>query len=358
MKNKIRVNWPKVSIIILNWNGWKDTIECLESLYKITYPNYDVISIDNGSEDDSIEKIKKYCQGKIEVHSKFFKYDSRNKPIKIIEYTKKETEIKGKKDIEGFCQDRKMILIKNEKNYGFAEGNNIGIRYALNALNPDYILLLNNDTVVDKNFLTELVKVAQRDNKIGIIGSKIYYYNYEGKSNVINFAGADYILRKGREKRYDWNKVDKGKFTNLREVNKIEGSCILINRKVIDDIGLLDSEFFSYCEDTDYCFRASKKEYKLVYSPNSKIWHKIALSSEGRWGSFHTYYMTRNMFLIMKKHANNFELIMFFLYYFLYMFWFKFGYFIYHQNIKGFISLLKGIKDGLIIAFLSSIVIS
>ena len=86
------MNYPKVSIIILNWNGWKDTVECLESLYQITYPNYDVIVVDNGSEDESIEKIKRYCKGEIKVESKFFDYLPTNKPIKIIEYTREEAE--------------------------------------------------------------------------------------------------------------------------------------------------------------------------------------------------------------------------------------------------------------------------
>jgi GT2 family glycosyltransferase len=91
MKSQI----PKVSIIILNWNGWEDTIECLESLYQITYSNYDVIVVDNGSEDESIEKTKEYAEGKIRVESKFFEYSSENKPIKIIEYTREEAEAGG-----------------------------------------------------------------------------------------------------------------------------------------------------------------------------------------------------------------------------------------------------------------------
>ncbi|MFV9677706.1 MAG: glycosyltransferase family 2 protein [Methanosarcinales archaeon] len=85
----------KVSIIILNWNGWQDTIECLESVYQITYPRYDVIVLDNGSGDESIEKINEYCKGKIEVESKFFEYSSENKPIKIIEYTREDAEAGG-----------------------------------------------------------------------------------------------------------------------------------------------------------------------------------------------------------------------------------------------------------------------
>ncbi|GAG66010.1 unnamed protein product, partial [marine sediment metagenome] len=115
----------KVSIIILNWNGWEDTIECLESLYQITYPNYNVIVVDNSSEDDSIERIKEYREGRIKVESTFFNYDPSNKPIKIIEYTREETETDGGKEREilDLPSNRKMILIKNDKNYGFAEGN-------------------------------------------------------------------------------------------------------------------------------------------------------------------------------------------------------------------------------------------
>ena len=153
------MNNPKVSIIILNWNGWKDTLECLESLYQINYPNYDVIVIDNGSEDESIKKIREYCKGKIETKSDFFEYSEDNKPIKIFEF--KEEELETKKTINNefssLSPNKRLILIKNHKNYGFAEGSNIGIRFALKSFNSDYILLLNNDTVVDKTFLTELV---------------------------------------------------------------------------------------------------------------------------------------------------------------------------------------------------------
>lgn len=103
---------PKVAIIILNWNGWKDTIEYLESLYQITYPNYDVIVVDNGSEDESIEKIKEYAEGKIKVESKFFEYFGENKPIKIIEYTRGEAETGGgkEKEIVDLPSNKKLII--------------------------------------------------------------------------------------------------------------------------------------------------------------------------------------------------------------------------------------------------------
>lgn len=112
------------------------------------------------------------------MNQKFFEYNSSNKPIKTIEYTREEAEAEGGKEeeISDYLLNRKLVIIKNEKNYGFAEGNNIGIRYALKALNPNYILLLNNDIVVEKGLLYEIVKVAESDYKIGVVGPSVYTY--------------------------------------------------------------------------------------------------------------------------------------------------------------------------------------
>ena len=125
---------PKVSIIILNWNSLDDTVHCLESLEKITYPNYDIIVVDNGSKGNDAEILREKFKGYIHI-------------------------------------------IENDKNYGFPEGCNIGMRYALKNSAPDYILLLNNDTTVAPDFLAEMVKIAESDPLIGIAGPKIYFYH-------------------------------------------------------------------------------------------------------------------------------------------------------------------------------------
>ena len=184
------MNYPPVTIIILNWNNWRDTVECLESVFQIDYPNYHVILVDNGSTDDSIQKIREYCEGSLSVKSMFFEYKQNNKPIKLLEIDEKSLEdvefteeaIKNIMDLE---PNRRLILIKNEKNYGFAEGNNIGIKFALKYLKPAYILLLNNDVVVEKNFLTELVNVFSIDPKIGIAGSLILPYDVNAKKDIL-----------------------------------------------------------------------------------------------------------------------------------------------------------------------------
>ena len=191
------MNYPKVSIIILNWNGLEDTIECLESLKKITYPNYEVIVVDNGSKGNDAQMLQE----------RFGDY---------------------------------IHLIQNDRNYGFAEGNNIGIRYALDNSAPDYLLLLNNDTVAAPDFLTELIKTAETDANIGIVGPKIYYYDLVGKDNVIWSAGGKISwwhlnvfyhigLRDG----------DLPKYQSIASVDWLTGSAMMFKRQIIENLSLL-----------------------------------------------------------------------------------------------------------------------
>jgi GT2 family glycosyltransferase len=223
--------YPKVSIIILNWNGLTDTIECLESLKKITYPNSEVVIVDNASRGNDVQVLQE----------KFGDY---------------------------------VHLIQNDRNYGFPEGCNIGMRYALTK-GADYLLLLNNDTVVDPEFLTEMVKVAEADPSIGITGSKIYYY-YE--PNRIQAAGGKinwwlgYIDTYGRED-------DTGQYDTIAERDYLYGTSFLIKKDVIEKISFMDPFFFFGVEEYDYCTRASRAGFKVVYVPGSKVWHKAGASS-------------------------------------------------------------------------------
>lgn len=269
------MNNKKVSIIILNWNGWDDTIECLESLYKINYPNYDTIIVDNDSKNDSIEKIKEYADGKIDVKSAFFNESTNNKPIKVFEYTRIESEKTGfNEEVDKLPSDKKLILIKNEKNDGFPGGCNVGMKYALNK-GTDYILLLNNDTVVDSEFLNELVKVAESDPSFGIVGSMIYYYSHP---NYIQAAGGKIrwllgdIITYGEEE-------DTGQYNELIERDFVYGTSFLLKPEVIEKISFMDTTFFFGVEEYDYCTKSKRAGFKNIHVPTSKVWHKVGASS-------------------------------------------------------------------------------
>ncbi len=286
---------PNVAIIILNWNGWQDTIECLESLYQIDYPNYEVIVLDNDSYNESIKKLKEYCDGKIEIKSTFFKYNPLNKPIKILEYKNKELGNlnTNKNETDKILSNRKLILIKNDKNYGFAKGNNIGIEYAVNNLKPDYILLLNNDTVVDKNFLSNLINCDDKKQQIAAIQPTIYYYDDKDKIQLI---GRKFNLYTGSD--LSITSID----GNFIDCDTLNGAAMLIKNSAIEVVGLIDDRYFMYAEETDWCFRAKKRGFVLRGCKKSKIWHKTYSSSGGKINPVLLYYWNRNKILFYQKN--------------------------------------------------------
>ena len=342
---------PRVSIIILNWNGWKDTIECLESVYQITYPNYDVIVVDNGSENDSLDQIRDYCRGNNPVQSEFVKYQLSNKPLQIIECEPRNIKsiLSYEKTSQFLSSNNRLILVKNKKNEGFTEGNNIAMRLAIDYIDPKYVLLLNNDTVVDRNFLTELITVGESDPNIGFVGPKIYYYNYDGSKKTIQFAGAKQNTWTFNPKHIGYNKIDAGQYDENYAVDYIHGSCILAKVKMIKQVGMLDSTFISFREENDWGIRGSKEGWKSVYAYRSKVWHKGGGSTKNRKGrSIAIYYMVRNEFLFMKKHAKNYQQLVYLCNFFIIEFWWHIGIFlIYQKNLNATQAYLKGVKDGL-----------
>ncbi len=293
---------PQVSIIILNWNGWKDTLECLESIFKIDYSNYDIIVVDNHSHDDSINQLKNY---------------SVNNNFKLIE---------------------------NEENYGFAEGNNIGIKYALKHLNPKYILLLNNDTVVDKNFLKELTCAGEKEAKIGILGPKIYSYD---NPDIIWSAGCKISWKLARGIQIGSGKTDEGQYDNPEEVEYINGSAFLIKTDAIKKIGLMDKSYFLYFEESDWTLRANQAGYKSLYVPTAEVMHKVSRSGGGISKPIGLYYITRNRWIFMKKWAKKSDYIFFVTYQVLGALILPLGLSIFYKNTKLFSAYYRGLWSGL-----------
>jgi GT2 family glycosyltransferase len=267
---------PKVKIIILNWNGWEDTIECLESLYQIDYPNFDVLLVDNDSKDESITKIHEYLEGKLKVDSKFLNYNPDNKPIKYLEYSEDRY---NQLDTSGTVDAKNLYILKNNENYGFAEGNNIAIKIALRS-NPDYIMLLNNDTVVEHDFLNKLVDVAEEDDKVGVVGPVIYYYDYEGRTDVpSNICGVVNI--KHYPGYYDMVDKDPTVKPGDLECDWVSGAAMMIKTREVP-IKYLNNQLFFGNEDIDMCINLKKMGYKIVNVHSSRIWHKEGVSRKKR----------------------------------------------------------------------------
>jgi len=333
---------PPISIVILNWNGWPDTIECLESLYQINYPNYDVIVLDNHSKDDSLEKIREYCEGKQITYSNFFEYEDTNKPLKIYEITKEESDnFQGNEGcFNELPSNKKLTLIKNKRNDGYAEGNNIGMSYAMKN-NPQYVLLLNNDTVVTKDFLKELINTVENQENVGIVGPKIYYYH---QPNVINSAGGKILWNLGTGINLGMGEEDNEHYSNISECEYLMGACILIKTSLIKEIGFLDKKFFLLLEDTEYCVRAKNAGYNILFVPSSTVYHKEGIS--GKQDALNVYYFNRNRLLLVRKHQNGYKKVAYIIYISLRVFTALIIYLIKIEgvNVK---SAFKGWKDGL-----------
>lgn len=293
---------PTIYIILLNWNGWADTIECLESVFINDYQNFRVIICDNDSQDNSLEQIKAWADDRLspfvlqEYVHRNFTFSIAVRPIHYVEYSRTQAEAGGSQiDIRA-----RLILIQTGKNLGFAGGNNVGLRYALKQNDMDYVWLLNNDTVIDKSALSEMLK-CDRSFKQSIIGSKIYYYHDPHK---IWFNGG--VINKLKTK-YTHTTDDINDIGELAsfETDFITGCSMLIPRNALNTLGILDERYFLYFEDLDYCRIAKKSGYKLFVCPTSFIWHKVSVSI-GSFTPSAFYYFYRNSLLYVFKNESLF----------------------------------------------------
>jgi len=309
---------PRVAVVILNWNGWRDTIECLESLGRISYDPFVIIVVDNGSTDESIQKLRDYCKGQVEVQSRFPNLLGVSESKQMVEYTRAETEQCSESGLPtlGSRSNGLIVLIRNERNFGFAEGSNIGIRFALSTIDPSYILLLNNDTVVDPAFLTQMVRVGESNSRIGIVGPKILYYDFRGESDVIWYAGGRIdVWREWVFQHIGVGERDQGQFDAQAETEWCTGAAFLM-KKELAKTALLNSAYLFGTEDVEYSINARKHGFAVVYAPTAKVWHKVGVSREkvgnrirrdipGYLGfvrrnfSTHVYYCQMMLFLVV-----------------------------------------------------------
>ncbi len=244
----------KITIIVLNWNGHKDTVECVESLLKIKNPKCEILIVDNGSNDGS-ERILR----------------------------------------ERFPE---LTFIQTGKNLGFAGGANAGIRHALKK-GAEYVILLNNDTIVDPDFAGELIKAAEGFKDAGILCSKVYFYD---RPDVIWYAGAGFNSWLGWGRMRGYNLRDDGRFDRTEETGRPCGCSLMVTREFCEKTGLLDEEYFCYCEDMDWGMRAKKNGFKVLYVPSSKAWHKASRATGGASTGISLYYTVRNTLKCLDKN--------------------------------------------------------
>lgn len=291
----------KVYIAILNYNGWKDTIECIESVLKSSYKDYQIIVVDNKSANDSMRHILGWAKGKQKIEYcantklKHMSQPEIKKPLSF-EYRIEDNIIYS--DLE-FCNSKQanpIIFIQSQANNGFAAGNNIAIKYALEKNDFKYIWLLNNDTTIRKDTLCNLLNFATAKN-IGIAGSVLM--DYENPDKVQAYGGA--IDKKtGRGGHIVMN--DELEY----RLDYIIGASFLIDKQVIDSIGLLPEEYFLYYEETDYCFKALKNSFKIGVSVNSLVYHKEGASTGLKKASSRSelsdFLLIRNRIIFHKKY--------------------------------------------------------
>ena len=262
---------PKVSIILLNWNGAEFTIPCVESLRLQSYDNIEIIIVDNGSVDNSRSLLAKKFGGSIK-------------------------------------------LVPLDKNRGFTGGNNTGIELALKD-GADYVLVLNNDTVADSNFVKELVALAETNIHFGVVTGKIFYYD---QRELLWFAGG--IVRRGllAFKHRGLLKRDTGEYDTVDESRFVTGCCMLVRREVFEAVGLFDDRFFIYSEDADFSLRVFRQGYALMYTPHALLWHKESASMRkntlragaGTVSPRQYYLSTRNRIFLVRKHSPPMEKVL------------------------------------------------
>ncbi|NLG27306.1 MAG: glycosyltransferase family 2 protein [Chloroflexi bacterium] len=247
---------PRVAVIVLTWNQRDLTLDCLASLQRSDYPSdrLQIIVVDNGSADDTAAA----------VHERF----------------------------------ASVTVIENGANLGFAEGNDVGLRHALRGP-ADYLMLLNNDTVVDPAMLSHLIAYAQAAPEVGIVTPKILYHDEPGR---IWCAGNSIDWRRGTTLRLRANEPDDSTHT-ARDVDYATGCAICWKRQAVEQTGLLDSRFFIYYEETDWCVRARRAGWSIHYVPTARMWHRVS-AAMGTSSPATDYYMARNVQLFLAKNLS------------------------------------------------------
>jgi len=245
-----------LSIVLLNWNSLAHTRACLHSLFKCAPAPWTArfVVVDNGSPDGSLEKLRSEFGGCVE-------------------------------------------FVASGRNLGYAGGNNLGILHALER-GADLVLLLNNDTIVDENFLTALHDAAMQHPDHHLFGAKIFYHR---RPHTLWYAGGGYNSWLAKVWQHGMNEADGPPYQSMGEISFITGCCLMIRREAFERIGILDDELYLYSEDLDFCMRAKRAGLRLLFVPSARLWHHIGAFRDGELSPLYLYYQTRNRYVVFGR---------------------------------------------------------
>jgi GT2 family glycosyltransferase len=297
---------PKAYIILVNWNGWRDTIECLESVFRLRYPSFRVLVCDNGSTDGSVERIEEWARGHTAATTSnrdlaYLTEPPAPKPISLLRIPV------GRKAGDVDLSLARLILICNGANLGFGGGNNPGLRCALAQSDCDFVWLLNNDTVVDPDSLSALVERMQQRPDAGICGSTLLYYD---RPNVVQALGGSiynsWTARGGHIGLGENLDAPRNSDAVERRMQYVMGASMLICRRFLEEVGLIDESYFLYFDELDWAMRARGK-FTLAYAPRSIVFHKegsaIGTSTNrAKRSPYSDYYSARSRMLFTMRY--------------------------------------------------------
>lgn len=238
---------PQVTVVVLNWNGWQDTVACVESCLRADYPRLRLLLVDNGSTDGSERILRDRLPG--------------------------------------------LEFLQTGENLGFTGGNNAGIRRALEE-GADFVLLLNNDTTVDPGFAAALVEAAEAHPRAGMFCSKVLRFD---RPEVLWYAGASFHSWLGWGRHRGHGQRDVGQFDLVEETGRPTGCALMVRRALCEQVGLLRDDYFCYAEDLEWGLRARAAGYQVLYVPGSRVWHKVGRSTGGARSTTALRYQTRNL---------------------------------------------------------------
>lgn len=294
-------------IVLVNWNGWGDTLECLESVFRQVAGDFRVIVCDNGSTDDSCEQLKAWAEGRLDAwiparHPlRQFSWPPQPKPIAYREYDRTTAERGG---LPG--SEPPLILIRVGANLGFAAGNNVALRYLLSRGGFDHVWLLNNDTVVAPRALESLLVRMRLRPAAGMCGSTLLRYH---APHLVQLRGGGWYCKWIG---LPWHLGQLGRANcRVKEENVerwmsfVSGASLLVSREFLETVGLLSEDYFLYFEETDWALRSASR-FTLAYAAESVVYHKIGGSIgtatlPTRQSTLSDYYNVRNRLLFTRK---------------------------------------------------------